>query len=114
MSEPGAVLEKEAAAAEAAEERGVKEAKKKRNVCVVGHKNPDTDSICSAISYSYLKNRIDTEFNYLPCRAGQINPETQFVLDTFNVDVPPYLVNIGTRVKDMEIREVTAVKGHGT
>ena len=87
----------------------VKDEKKKRNVCVVGHKNPDTDSICSAISYAYLKNRIDTEFNYLPCRAGQINPETQFVLDYFKVDVPPYLVNIGTRVKDMEIREVTAV-----
>ena len=83
---------------------------KKRNICVVGHKNPDTDSICSAISYAYLKNQIDTERHYIPCRAGQPNMETQFVLDTFGVDAPAYLNNIGTRVKDMEIREVPGVR----
>ena len=82
---------------------------KKRNICVVGHKNPDTDSICSAIAYAYLKNRVDREFNYMPCRAGQVSPETQFVLDYFQVDAPSYLDNIGTRVKDMEIREVPSV-----
>ena len=82
---------------------------RKRNICVVGHKNPDTDSICSAIAYAYLKNRIDPAFNYIPCRAGQVNTETQFVLDTFGVEAPSYLDNIGTRVKDMEIREVPAV-----
>ena len=81
----------------------------KRTVCVVGHKNPDTDSICSAISYAFLKNLIDPEKNYLACRAGQVNNETQFVLDRFGVKRPPYLDNIGTRVKDMEIREVPGV-----
>ena len=81
----------------------------KRTVCVVGHKNPDTDSICSAISYAYLKNQLDPTMRYQPCRAGQINAETQYVLDRFGVECPPYLDNIGTRVKDMEIREVPGV-----
>ena len=81
----------------------------KRTVCVVGHKNPDTDSICSAISYAYLKNQVDPERSYVPCRAGQVNAETQYVLDYFGINRPSYLDNIGTRVKDMEIREVPGV-----
>lgn len=83
--------------------------KSKRTVCIVGHKNPDTDSICSAIAYAYLKSRKDDSVNYLACRAGQISPETQYVLDHFQTKRPPYLDNIGTRVKDMEIREVPGV-----
>ena len=51
----------------------------KDKVYVVGHRNPDTDSICSALSYAYLKNRIG-EFEYLPMRAGEISPDTKFVL----------------------------------
>ena len=86
------------------------EQKKKRSVCIVGHKNPDTDSICSAISYAYLKNKLDSSCNYIACRAGQVNRETQYVLDTFGMKRPPYLENIGTRVKDMEIREVPGVR----
>ena len=83
---------------------------KKRSVCVVGHKNPDTDSICSTKEYAYLKNQIDPEKNYIPCRAGNPNSETQFVLGRFNAELPSYLNNIGTRVKDMEIREVPGVR----
>ena len=86
------------------------EKNKKRTVCIVGHKNPDTDSICSAISYAYLKNEIDPSHNYIACRAGQINRETHYVLQTFGMQKPPYLENIGTRVKDMEIREVPGVR----
>ena len=78
----------------------------KPTVCIVGHKNPDTDSICSAISYAWLKNAIDPEHNYIPCRAGTPNAETLFVLEQFGADIPAYLDNIGTRVKDMEIRMV--------
>ena len=85
---------------------------KKRTVCVIGHKNPDTDSICSAISYAWLKNSIDSEHHYVACRAGQLNPETRFVLDYFQADAPVYLDNIGTRVKDMEIREVPGVRSN--
>ena len=81
----------------------------RRTVCVVGHKNPDTDSICSAIAYAYLKSQKDDSVRYLACRAGQISPETQYVLDRFKTSRPPYLDNIGTRVKDMEIRKVPGV-----
>ena len=51
----------------------------KRTVCVIGHKNPDTDSICSAVAYSYLKSQI-SDNSYIPCRAGNVNPETEFVI----------------------------------
>ena len=84
--------------------------RKKQTVCVIGHKNPDTDSICSAISYRYLKQVLDPDRNYVACRAGHVNPETQYVLDYFGVKAPLYLTNIGTRVKDMEIREVPGVR----
>lgn len=84
----------------------------KRTVCVVGHKNPDTDSICSAISYAYLKNQLGTNFNYVPVRAGQVSAETQYVLERFGVETPGLLDNIGTRVKDMDIRQVEGVRSH--
>ena len=85
----------------------------KRTVCVIGHKNPDTDSICSAIAYAYLKNKTGEEENhYLPVRAGQVSAETQYVLDYFGADAPLYLDNIGTRVKDMEIRKVEGVRSN--
>ncbi|MBQ6323081.1 MAG: putative manganese-dependent inorganic diphosphatase [Lachnospiraceae bacterium] len=84
--------------------------KNKRTVCVIGHKNPDTDSICSAISYAYLKNQIDPNHHYVACRAGTPNPETMYVLEYFHVELPTFLDNIGTRVKDMEIREVPGVR----
>ena len=86
----------------------------KRTVCIVGHKNPDTDSICSAISYAYLKNQTqgeDGDKNYVPCRAGSVSAETQYVLDRFHFRQPRYLENIGTRVKDMEIRRTPGVDG---
>ena len=86
----------------------------KRTVCVVGHKNPDTDSICSAIAYAYLKNQLgekNGDLNYVPCRAGTVSAETQFVLDRFHFRQPRYLENIGTRVKDMEIRRTPGVDG---
>ena len=89
-----------------------KKREKKRTVCVTGHKNPDTDSICSAIAYAYLKNQMDDSCNYVATRAGQVNGETQFVLDYFHMDQPLFLDNIGTRVKDMEIREVPGVKNN--
>ena len=82
----------------------------KQKVYVVGHKNPDTDSVCSAIAYAYLKNQSDVRFNFVPSRAGQISLETQYVLDYFGVEQPVYLGNIGTRVKDMEIRNVPGVR----
>ncbi len=91
---------------------GTWEGKLKRTVCVVGHKNPDTDSICSAISYAYLKNQTEDGNHYVAARAGQVSAETQYVLDYFKVKQPLYLDNIGTRVKDMEIRQVPGVRSN--
>ena len=54
-----------------------------KSTIVIGHKNPDTDSICSAICYAYLKHRMTGE-EYVPCRAGDINGETKYVLDKFS------------------------------
>ena len=84
----------------------------KRTVCVIGHKNPDTDSICAAISYAYLKNSKERGFHYVPVRAGQISSETQYVLEHFQVEPPVFLDNIGTRVKDMAIRQVPGVRSN--
>lgn len=78
--------------------------KNQEKIFVIGHKNPDTDSICSAIAYADIKNRTTQDKKYIPKRAGQINEETEYVLNRFGVHPPGYLSNIGTQVKDMEIR----------
>ncbi len=78
--------------------------KKQDKIFVIGHKNPDTDSICSAIAYCDIKNRTFQNRRYVPKRAGQINEETEFVLNRFGIQPPGYLSNIGTQVKDMDIR----------
>lgn len=79
-----------------------------KKIYVIGHKNPDTDSICSAIAYARLKSLVTGE-DYVARRAGQINAETQFVLERFKVTVPEYLADVGTQVKDIEIRETEGV-----
>ena len=83
----------------------------KRKITVIGHKNPDTDSICSAIAYAELKNRLENTDLYVPRRAGAINAETRFVLKHFDVDVPELVEDVGTQVKDIEIREIEGVAG---
>ena len=80
----------------------------KDKVYVVGHRNPDTDSICSALSYAYLKNRIG-EFEYLPMRAGEISPETKFVLEHFNVEEPKLLTDLRSQIKDADYRKTKGV-----
>lgn len=82
---------------------------KKRKVYVVGHKNPDTDSICSAIAYANLKTKI-TGRVYEPRRAGQLNEETQYVLEHFDVKVPALLSDLREQIKDVELREVEGLK----
>ncbi len=73
----------------------------KKNIFVLGHKNPDTDSICSAISYAYLKNSI-SDGKYIPMRAGEISPETSFVLDYFKIKEPDYIGDISPQIKDAD------------
>ena len=80
-------------------------------VYVIGHKNPDTDSICSAIAYAELKNRLHGG-GYCAARAGQINQETQYVLNFFQVSAPKYISDVMTDVRDIEIRKTQGVFGH--
>lgn len=75
---------------------------------IIGHKNPDTDSICSAIAYADVKNKIGDAV-YIPKRAGQVSEETTYVLNRFGVAPPGYVPNVGTRVKDMDIRMIPGV-----
>ena len=73
------------------------------SIYVVGHKNPDTDSICSAIAYAYLKNQISTEVHE-PRRAGHINNETRFVLKYFGVRKPRMSVDASPAIGNIDIR----------
>ena len=83
--------------------------KKAGKVYVVGHKNPDTDSICSAIAYAHLKKQL-TGNEYVARRAGQINEETHYVLKKFKVDPPDLLSNVKLQVKDMDIHKMEGVE----
>ena len=76
----------------------------KRKVYVVGHKNPDTDSICTAIAYANLKTKL-TQIRHEPRRAGQLNEETQYVLERFGVKVPLLLSDLREQIKDVDLRE---------
>ena len=74
-----------------------------QKVYILGHKNPDTDSICSAIAYADIRNRVSKGERYIPRRVGQINEETEYVLKRFGFVQPGYMPNVGTQVKDMDI-----------
>ena len=76
---------------------------------VIGHKNPDTDSICSAICYAQLKEALTGE-KYVACRAGRINPETKYVLDTFGVEPPQRMDSLEPTVSDVQYRTVRGIK----
>ena len=75
---------------------------------VIGHRNPDTDSICSAICYANLKQAVTGE-EYMPARAGHVNGETQFVLDYFGTEEPQLVEDVRTQVRDIEIRKTKGV-----
>ena len=84
------------------------ETRRKKKIYVVGHKNPDTDSICSAIAYTSLKREI-TGDDYHARRAGQLNEETQYVLERFQVDPPKLLTNVYLQVKDVDINRTPGI-----
>mgnify|MGYP000903659481 CR=1 FL=1 len=79
-----------------------------KKVWVVGHKNPDTDSICAAISYAYLKNQLG-ERQYVPKRAGAVSEETRYVLDYFKVEDPELITDVGAQLKDISIRKTAGI-----
>lgn len=74
-----------------------------KKVYVFGHQNPDTDSICAAISYSYLKSKIDESHEYIPVALKEVNQETAFVLDYFHVDAPRVIHNLKPQVSDIKL-----------
>lgn len=75
---------------------------------VIGHKNPDTDSICSAIAYARLKTATTGE-EYRAMRCGRVNQETEYVLGTFNVPYPEYIDTLEPRVNDVTMRRTDGV-----
>ena len=79
---------------------------KNQKVFVMGHKNPDTDSICSAIAYSYLLNATN-KYNAIPVRLGEINRETEYVLKRFGVEHPVLLKTVKQKVEDLNYDKVT-------
>jgi len=77
-------------------------------IYIIGHRNPDTDSICAAIGYAHLKKALGE--NVVSARAGKINAETKFVLEHFNVPSPMLLTDLYPRVKDIALNCRTVVK----
>lgn len=80
---------------------------KRSKTYIIGHKNPDTDSICSAIAYTWLKNQLSDGF--VAARCGSLNNETKFVLEYFNVEEPELIQNVRTQIGDIEISYVKGV-----
>ena len=78
----------------------------KELVYVSGHRNPDTDSICSAIGYAYLLKAIN-RYNAVPVRLGEISRETEYVLKRFNVEIPVLLKTVKQKVEDLNYDKVT-------
>ena len=79
-----------------------------KKIYIFGHKNPDTDSVCGAISYSYLKNQLG--FNTEPRVLGEINNETKYTLDYFKIKVPEYLEDVKVKIKDIKYHKDYFVK----
>lgn len=75
---------------------------------VIGHKNPDTDSICSAIALAELKTALG-EGEFLPARAGDLNPQTEFILNYFNVQPPRYVSDVRPKARDIMSTGVVTV-----
>ena len=79
-------------------------------VVVIGHRNPDTDSICSAIAYAELKNKTSS----LVCearRAGRMNQETEFVLKRFGIAPPRMCTDVNPKIRDVDYREMPGIPG---
>ena len=79
-----------------------------KNVYVIGHKNPDTDSIASAIAYARFKN-LTGHHNYIAARCGNVSSETQYVLDRFKQKAPKFVGDVRTQVRDMDMRKIPGV-----
>ncbi len=86
--------------------------KNTKPIYTIGHRNPDTDSICSAIGYAHLKQALGQ--NVVPARAGKVNAETKYALEHFKVEQPLLLTDLYPRVKDITMDCQIVVKQHDT
>ena len=83
--------------------------KRKEKIYVIGHKNTDTDSICSAIAYADLRQKVTGQVHEAK-RAGHVNDETAYVLDRFGVEAPKLLTDVRLQVRDLDIHEMPGLK----
>ncbi len=83
--------------------------KRKEKIYVIGHKNPDTDSICSAIAYADLRQKVTGQVHEAK-RAGHVNDETAYVLNRFGVEAPKLLTDVRLQVRDLDIHEMPGLK----
>ena len=79
-----------------------------QKVVVIGHTNPDTDSICAAIAYAELKNRT-SDLVCEPRRAGKLNAETGYVLQRFGVPVPRMCTDVNPKVRNVDYRRIDGI-----
>ncbi|MDO9108459.1 MAG: putative manganese-dependent inorganic diphosphatase [Coriobacteriia bacterium] len=78
-------------------------------ILVFGHKNPDNDSVCSAVAYAHLKNLTDPDNVYVPARLGPVPPETEWVFARFGLQLPEQIAHVHTRVRDVMTQDVAFV-----
>ena len=81
------------------------------DVYVIGHRNPDTDSVGAAIAYAHLKNFISND-NFIAKKAGNLNEETRYVLRRFEIDEPETMTDVGTQVMDIDYRKIGGISSH--
>lgn len=81
-------------------------------ILITGHRNPDSDSICASLAYADLKTQLG--FDVLPIRLGNINPETTYILNRFNVEPPRLMHKLETQIKDISIDETLTVNKEAT
>ena len=77
-------------------------------IYITGHRNPDSDSICASLGYADLKKQLGYK-NIVSGRLGELNNETKFVLDYFNVEAPTLIDTVKTQVSDLDIDKVIPI-----
>jgi manganese-dependent inorganic pyrophosphatase len=87
---------------------------KTRDTYVIGHINPDTDSICAAIGYAALKNALADGERYIPLRAGELSSETRWVLEHFGAEEPLFMESISPQLYDVELQKIEGVAPDAT
>lgn len=80
-----------------------------KEIIVIGHKNPDTDSICSAYCYAQLKNKLTPHIKHTAARCGTMNPQTKYIFNRLNLDAPLFIADVYPKVIDVMTKDVIAV-----